>query len=69
MILPLEKIGVVRREAHERDARSSYVTLTKSGKELFEDVVRWNEEKCEAMFSDVSDKTIKTASDLLRAIA
>ena len=37
MLLPMEKIGLVSREANERDARVSYVVLTPTGKQLFED--------------------------------
>lgn len=37
MLLPLEKIGLVKRETNERDARVSYVVLTETGKQLFED--------------------------------
>lgn len=34
MTLPLEKLGVVGREADARDARLSYVVLTEAGREL-----------------------------------
>ena len=37
MLLPLEKIGLIKREANERDARVSYVALTAAGKRLYED--------------------------------
>jgi DNA-binding MarR family transcriptional regulator len=37
MLLPLEKTGLVKREANERDARVSYVVLTEAGKRLFEE--------------------------------
>ncbi|WP_208644830.1 MarR family winged helix-turn-helix transcriptional regulator [Mucilaginibacter kameinonensis] len=37
MLLPMEKIGLVTREANERDARVSYVVLTPAGKQLFTD--------------------------------
>jgi DNA-binding MarR family transcriptional regulator len=37
MLLPLEKIGLITREAHERDARVSYVVLTNTGKLVFEE--------------------------------
>ncbi|MGY0036524.1 MarR family winged helix-turn-helix transcriptional regulator [Pedobacter sp. NJ-S-72] len=37
VLLPLEKRGLVTREANERDARVSYVVLTPAGKQLFED--------------------------------
>ena len=32
MALPLEKIGLIKREADPRDARVAYVTLTKTGR-------------------------------------
>lgn len=37
ILLPLEKIGLVGREANERDARVSYVTLTEAGKQVLID--------------------------------
>lgn len=35
MLIPLEKIGLVQREAYERDARVSYVSLTEAGKRVY----------------------------------
>src|SRR6186713_1841645 len=35
MLIPLEKIGLVKREAYERDARKSYVSLTDTGKRVY----------------------------------
>jgi DNA-binding MarR family transcriptional regulator len=37
MLLPLEKIGLIKRESNERDARISYVVLTDTGRQLLED--------------------------------
>jgi DNA-binding MarR family transcriptional regulator len=37
ILLPMEKIGLIKREANDRDARVSYVVLTKTGKQLFEE--------------------------------
>lgn len=37
MLLPMEKTGLVGREANERDARVSYVVLTAAGRTLYED--------------------------------
>ena len=37
MLLPLEKMGLIKREASERDARVSYVALTPTGNRLFEE--------------------------------
>lgn len=39
LLLPLEKIGLVAREANERDARVSYVTLTATGRQLLGDAL------------------------------
>jgi DNA-binding MarR family transcriptional regulator len=39
MLVPLEKIGVVKREANERDARVSFVMLTPAGQQLLEDAM------------------------------
>lgn len=35
MLIPMEKTGLVKREANERDARVSYVVLTKAGRQVF----------------------------------
>lgn len=35
-VLPLEKIGLVERSSHERDARASYVSITQPGRERLE---------------------------------
>ncbi|HEY8297199.1 MAG TPA: MarR family transcriptional regulator [Candidatus Baltobacteraceae bacterium] len=32
-LIPLEKLGLIHRTRHERDARSTYITLTESGKQ------------------------------------
>ncbi|MEN0055215.1 MAG: MarR family transcriptional regulator [Mucilaginibacter sp.] len=37
MLLPMEKMGLVARQANERDARVSFVVLTPAGRELFND--------------------------------
>ena len=37
MLAPMEKIGLVGKEAHPRDARKSLVKLSKAGKQIQED--------------------------------
>ena len=37
MIAPMERIGLVEKEANERDARISLVKLTHSGQQIYED--------------------------------
>ncbi|QNK64953.1 MarR family transcriptional regulator [Pedobacter sp. PAMC26386] len=65
MLLPMEKIGLIGREANERDARVSYVVLTKTGKKLFEEA----KETANALASEITPakkvKNTKVLSDLL----
>lgn len=65
LLVPLEKIGVVKREAHERDARVSYATITKSGKELFENSLRDIERKAEELIPDHQKSNLHAATQLL----
>src|SRR5437762_645931 len=44
LLVPLEKIGMIKRESNDRDARISYALLSTSGKEIFEDSLKWIEE-------------------------
>src|ERR1700761_56291 len=39
MLVPLEKTGLIEREMSARDARVSYVLLTKAGRKIFEDAL------------------------------
>ena len=38
-ILPLEKIGLVERASHERDARATYVSITQAGRDRLAEAV------------------------------
>jgi DNA-binding MarR family transcriptional regulator len=38
-ILPLDKIGLVERASHERDARASYVAITQAGRDRLEEAL------------------------------
>jgi DNA-binding MarR family transcriptional regulator len=38
-MLPLEKIGLVQRSSHERDARASYVSITEAGRSRLNEAV------------------------------
>ena len=65
MLLPLEKIGLITREANERDARVSYVMLTSAGKQLFEE----SEKTASALASEIipalKPKHVSLLADLL----
>lgn len=69
LLIPLEKIGVVKREANEHDARISYVTMTKSGQQLFQDSLKWIEEKISDIIPDTEDKKLQQATELLDLIS
>lgn len=38
-LLPLAKIGLVERASHDRDARATYVSITKAGRERLEEAM------------------------------
>jgi DNA-binding MarR family transcriptional regulator len=69
LLIPLEKIGVIRREIHERDARVSYAIMTRPGKQLFEDSIKWAELKADDLIPQEQEKKIEPASALLESIA
>ena len=70
MLIPLEKIGLVQREAYERDARVSYVGLTDIGTKVFEEALASAEVVAQDIFSTETITTAKakkldTFSDML----
>lgn len=68
LLIPLEKIGVIKREVNEHDARTSFVKLTKSGEEIFKDSLKWIEEKIDDFIPDSESKKLEQASSLLETI-
>ena len=69
LLVPLEKTGVVKREAHERDGRVSYTVMTKAGKQLFEDAVKWIELKVGEFIPTEQEKKLEQAATILDGIA
>ena len=69
LLIPLEKIGVVKRQAHERDARASYVVMTKSGKELFENALKLAEMRSHDLISEEQAKKLDQINELLENVA
>ena len=65
MLMPLEKIGLIKREANERDARVSYVVLTETGKKLFEDAKETAGSVAREIIPTEKTKKIATLADLL----
>lgn len=65
LLLPLEKIGVIKRVQSERDARVSYATITKAGKELLADSLDSAEVIAGDMIPDSKQKSLTDASEFL----
>ena len=47
LLLPMEKIGLIKKEVNERDARSSFVLLAKGGREKLKESIERAELFCE----------------------
>ena len=69
MLLPLEKIGVIKREANDRDARVSFATLTTAGKRLLGESLESAELLCNDLISDEKGKHLEQLSEILVGIA
>lgn len=50
-VAPLERIGLVDRESHDRDARLALVVLTKAGTEIVDDALETAEYAAERAFA------------------
>lgn len=68
-LLPLEKIGVVKREVNERDARVSLTMLTASGKKMLEESIQKIEEVCPDLMPGLKDSDSRKFSEILMAIS
>lgn len=69
LLIPLEKIGVIKREANERDARVSYTTLTASGKRMLNDSLSYAEDVCKELIPNNQCKNLGNFHELLKALA
>ena len=68
LLLPMEKIGLVNKEANPRDARVSLVKLTKAGKNLFSNCENSLNQGAETIIGSLSEKQrdkFQVLSDML----
>lgn len=65
ILSPLEKLGMVRREANSRDARVSYVKLAPSGKRTLNDTIKYAEEIAANLIDKIKPTKIEELSQLL----
>jgi len=65
MLVPMEKTGLVRREANERDARVSYVVLTDAGRSIFEEALVTANFLAQEILPPAKTKKIGALEDML----
>lgn len=68
LLLPMEKIGLVRRELNKDDARSSLVVLAAGGRRKLEEAMSRAEEFCEDYVPDLDNQQLQSMSKLLARI-
>lgn len=65
MLLPMEKIGLIKSDATATDARVKFVLITKSGQEKIEETLDRLNDLIEEILSPIKDSDIKHLSNLL----
>lgn len=65
MLTPLEKLGMVKREANSRDARVSYVKLATAGKRVLAEAVNTAESTADQLISAVKTKKLDDISKII----
>ncbi|MCF0041053.1 MarR family winged helix-turn-helix transcriptional regulator [Dyadobacter fanqingshengii] len=65
MLTPLEKLGMVKREANSRDARVSYVKLANAGKRVLTEATATAEGLADQILSPVKTKKLDEISKML----
>jgi len=68
-LLPLEKIGLVSRQADARDARVGYAVLTATGKRLLNDANNTASTTAQELLRDTSTARMDTMANMLGQIA
>ncbi len=65
LLAPMEKIGLVKREANAQDARVSLVAIAKSGRRMLEESMENAGELAERLLAGATKEQITAASELL----
>jgi DNA-binding MarR family transcriptional regulator len=65
LLAPMEKIGLIQREANTQDARVSYVMLAPGGKNLLVDRIEKAEMLTEEIIPETKIKKVEQLSDLI----
>ncbi len=65
LLLPMEKIGLIKKESNEHDARVSYVVLASGGKNKLTEGLEYMEDFCDGAIPKNQTTKLKEFSDLL----
>lgn len=65
LLAPMEKIGLVKREANAQDARVSFVAIAPSGRRMLKDSLENAEELAAQLLSSAKKDEVGSASNLL----
>jgi DNA-binding MarR family transcriptional regulator len=68
LLLPLEKLGIVKRVTDDADARARFATLTKAGKNMLEEATVSILEKAEDALPPEAISKAKEITDILQKI-
>ena len=68
MLLPMEKIGLIAREANERDARVSFVVITAAGKRIYEEAMTTANGIAKEIVPPEYSKSNQTAANFLKTM-
>ncbi|MFL0796894.1 MAG: MarR family transcriptional regulator [Cellvibrionaceae bacterium] len=68
MLMPMEKIGLIKKESNKRDARVSLVKLTPAGERLLSDAAVTFEQKSEQLLKNLNQKQLETFNKILQGI-
>lgn len=65
LLLPMEKIGLVRREAHDGDARVSYVAIAPGGESKLSEAISRAEEFCSDIIHSAESTEVERANNII----
>ena len=69
LLLPMEKIGLVRREAHDGDARVSYVAIATGGSLKLSEAISRAEEYCSDLLHPAEIPEIDQANSIISKLS
>ena len=69
LLLPMEKIGLVRREAHDGDARVSYVAIAPGGQTKLDEALERAELFCDDLIDSSERSDVELVSQVLAKLS